>query len=117
MIGSDTTSILFLALLAVQAVGTAIYLFYVKRLFSCLEANEPGAFESLGSPHLILNNTLRTNWLLLRWLWRKDFLSLSHREARYLATRVHAWARVLLVNSMALLLVFAAIFANAPRVT
>jgi hypothetical protein len=97
---------IFVALLVVQGVGTLVYVFFTSRMLSSLEAHERSAHEALGSPSLFLNNTPRNNWLVIGWLWRKEFLSLAHPEVVRRAGLVRALLLALAVNFATLLLLF-----------
>ena len=40
----------------------------------------PQEWERLGSPTMIMNNTLRNNALVGKWLWCKEYLRLDNQE-------------------------------------
>jgi hypothetical protein len=48
------------------------YLCCVKSLFSYLKAHHPATWMSLGSPTLFLNNSIRNNWVLLKFLFSRE---------------------------------------------
>lgn len=100
------TGILFISLSAVQALGTAIYLVLITRLFSQLRAQHPDVYETLGRPSMILNNTIGNNVRVVRWLWRKDFLSLSDAHTVASARRIRTLLITLYANFAVLMLAF-----------
>ena len=104
MAGIGAASFIFLS--AVQGIGTAIYLFLVGRLFNRLEAHHRSVYESMGSPSLVRNNNVRNNMLVLRWLWRKEYLNLPDRETVRCASHVRTLLLTLSVNFAILLVLF-----------
>jgi hypothetical protein len=96
----------FVVLSAVQGIGTAVYLFLMGRLFNRLEAHHRSVYESMGSPSLVRNNNFRNNMLVLRWLWRKEYLNLPDLETVRRASRVRALLLILSVNFAILLVLF-----------
>jgi hypothetical protein len=103
---TDRAALLLVVLFAVQAVGTVTYLFLVGRLFSRLEREHVVAYQSLGSPSLVLNNSIQNNMRVLRWLWRKEFEELGDAKTIASARVVRTLLVALSVNVAALLLVF-----------
>lgn len=87
----------FILLLGYAAL-VPIYLMRLQRWFSLLKAHEPALFSRLGEPHLILNNTPRTNAKVLPYLLRGSFSELANSEAKALASSV----RRLLIAGLAL---------------
>jgi hypothetical protein len=78
---SSSLAIVFIGIAGVLFVATIVYLILIARLLGLLRDRFPQLYESLGSPSLILNNTPKNNILLLGWLWRRDFSSLSDTVA------------------------------------
>jgi hypothetical protein len=48
------------------------YLCCVKSLFSYLKAHHPATWMALGSPTLFLNNSIRNNWVFLKFLFSRE---------------------------------------------
>ena len=94
----DLAATSYLALFVVQAIGTLIYLILISRLFSRLETRCGEVWQSLGRPSLFLNNSIRNNGLVLRWLWSKEFLGLRDREIVRLAGIVRVLFITLLIT-------------------
>jgi len=109
MLESLATAII--VLWCIQAIGTAIYLFQIGWLLRCLKASHFAVWESLGSPHLILNNRPSNNWLVLRWLWTKEYSELSDPDFERRAGFVRALLLTLTANFALLLLLFFSSFA------
>ena len=105
---SEIAAVTFIALFGVQAAGTIAYLFLMSRMFSRLEAHHGDVYETLGRPGLFVNNTPRNNVVVLGWLWRKEFLSLSDAETVRRASVVRALLLSLTVNFAVLLALFVA---------
>jgi hypothetical protein len=106
---SEIAAISFIVLFGVQATGTLAYLFLISRMFSRLEVHYGDVYETLGRPGLFLNNTHRNNVVVLGWLWRKEFLSLSDAETVRRASVVRALLVSLAVNFAALSTLFFAV--------
>jgi hypothetical protein len=102
----NIVAVSFIVLFGVQAAGTLAYLFLMSRMFSRLEVHHGDVYETLGRPGILLNNTLRNNVVVLGWLWRKEFLSLSDAETVRGASVVRALLVWLAVNFAILLTLF-----------
>ena len=97
----------FLALFALQVVGTLAYFVIVAKLLRRLRSDHPAVFESLGSPSLIANNTPKNSMLFLRWLWRRDYTDLGNPGTVSAASTVRIMLVALLFNLVALIVLFA----------
>ena len=76
----------------------------------------PEVYDSLGSPSLILNNTVRNNRLVLAWLWNEDYSDLGDPETVQRANLVRRFLVTLLINFGSLIGVYLlAMFAAASR--
>lgn len=85
---TDVVALAFFGLFTLQAVGTVAYLVLVVRLFSRLESRHRPVFEALGSPSLLLNNSISNNFKVLGWLWGKDYEGLGDPDTERLAETV-----------------------------
>jgi hypothetical protein len=54
-----------------------IWLAAIVWLFRRLRTRHPVTYEAIGSPDLFRNNTLRTNWLFLKFLFGGQWQSLN----------------------------------------
>ena len=54
------------------------------RMFRLLRQNHREVYESLGSPSLLLNNSIRNGWLSLRFLMRGDYRDVNDDRVRKL---------------------------------
>jgi hypothetical protein len=61
--------VLFVAIFSVLAVMAVIWFICVAWLSRRLRAHHPSVHEELGSFSLFWNNSPRTGWLLLKFLW------------------------------------------------
>jgi len=52
--------------------GAITWLIMVSALFRRLKRDHPEKFHAMGEPGLILNNTPRTSWTLLRFLFKRE---------------------------------------------
>ena len=86
---SSNESIWFAVLFAAMLIWFAL----AHRLFQLLRENHREIYESLGSPSLLLNNTVRSNWLGLKFLFTGSFRSVNDRRI----TRLCRFMRVYLV--------------------
>jgi hypothetical protein len=91
-------AIFFLALVAVQFVGTLVYLVLIGTLLASLKRDHANVWESLGRPSLFLNNTIRNNVLVLKWLWRKGYSDLQNPATRRHASTVRTLLLMLFMN-------------------
>jgi hypothetical protein len=105
----NPASIAFLALVAVQVLGTVVYLVFAGRLLRRLQVHHSAVHESIGSPQLIANNTPRNNWLFLRWLWSREFEALPDSDSVALARRVRVLLLWLLLGFGAIITMFLAL--------
>jgi hypothetical protein len=92
-------SFAFIAVAAVQILGTIVYLVNAGRLFRRLESQHATVHESIGSPSLILHNTPRNNLLFFRWIWNREFESLDSPSSIALSRLVRSLLVGLLVVS------------------
>jgi hypothetical protein len=99
----------FIAVAAVQVLGTIAYLINVGRLFRRLEQRHKLVHESMGSPLLIMNNTPRSNLLFFRWIWNRDFRTLDNPESITLANLVRSLLVGLLCGFALLIALFVAV--------
>ncbi len=103
---SGIAAIVFMVLFAFQFLGTVAYLFLIAGLFKRLKASHTPVWEALGSPSLFLNNNIRNNWLVLRWLWAKRYMDLQEADTIDLAGTVRAVLLTLLANLAVLIVLF-----------
>ena len=67
-----------------------VYLLKLKFLFDSLEKNYEETWKSLGSPSLIMNNSLGNNIKFIKWLLKKQYTGLNEQtinlsnQCRYL---------------------------------
>jgi hypothetical protein len=99
----------FIAIAAVQVLGTIAYLVNAGRLFRRLEHRHKLVHESMGSPLLIMNNTPRNNLLFFRWIWNRDFKTLDDPESMALASFVRSLLVWLLCGFAVLIALFVAV--------
>lgn len=69
-------SVLFAAILAWFALAA--------RMFRLLRQDHREVYESLGSPSLVLNNSVRNGWLSLRFLMSGDYREVNDHRVRRL---------------------------------
>jgi hypothetical protein len=60
-----------------------VWLLLVAWMFRRLRGQHAETFAALGSPSLFLNNTPRTNWLFLKFLFQEQWQGLGDRSAGY----------------------------------
>jgi hypothetical protein len=89
-----------LFILAIVWLGLIVWLFRRLRL------RHPATYEAMGSPSLFWNNSMRNNWLLLKFLFGGQWRALG--DARLSA--VIRGMRVLLIVSLAGFAAFLAAF-------
>ncbi len=67
----------FWGLLLAAAVA---WLFLSRRLYVTLKCNYPGVYNSLGSPRLIMRNSIATNHKIIMFILRRDYESTNNNE-------------------------------------
>ncbi len=102
----NSIGIAFIAVFAVQFLVTVIYLVQIGRLLRRLESKHKSIHDSLGSPLLVFNNTLRNNMLVLGWLWRREFETIDDNETIALARIVRALLLALACGFVLVILLF-----------
>jgi hypothetical protein len=69
----SVSGILF-AILAASCIAGLIAMHFFLRY---LRLNHSTTWQHLGSPSLVMNNTISNNISVLRWLWKKEYLELE----------------------------------------
>ena len=92
----DVAAIVLVILVGFQFLGTAVYLFLIRKVLVHLETNHTVTWRQLGEPSLFLNNSPRNSLLVVRFLWNKQYLLLQDAELTHLASRVRGLLVVLL---------------------
>lgn len=82
-------SVLFASILVWFVLGT--------RLFRLLREDHPEVYESLGSPSLFLNNTIKNNWLSLRFLVTGRYRELGDKRVTRLCNVMRVFLAAYLV--------------------
>ena len=77
-------------LIVVNFLVVIAYLWSVARFYRYLKREHPTAWQNLGSPSLILNNSIKNNWLVMVYLIRQKYRQLDDRFLYALAMRVIA---------------------------
>lgn len=57
--------------------GVIVWFVMVSSLFRRLRRDHPEKFRTMGEPGLFLNNTPRTNWTFIRFLFKREDRELS----------------------------------------
>jgi hypothetical protein len=68
---------IFIAAWAIMFAAAVVWLATVAWLFRRLRNNHEAQYESLGSPTLFWNNSLRNQWLLAKFLFGSQWKSLN----------------------------------------
>lgn len=69
-------ALLFMAIIGFT-VSTLVWFGRVRRLFSALEQRHQAKYIAMGSPSLLVRNNIETNIALMRFLFRKEYLTLG----------------------------------------
>jgi predicted PurR-regulated permease PerM len=84
---TDIAAILVVILFPALMIIIAIYLFTLSRFFRELKDYEPDVWSRLGSPSLIMNNSISNNIKFLGFLFRNEYMNLKQElvsEAKYI---------------------------------
>ena len=68
--------ILFIALMTM----TVIWLILISWLFRRLRMRHPPVYQGMGAPTVFWNNSMRNNWLFLKFLWSSRTRELGDRQ-------------------------------------
>jgi len=71
----------------------AVWLLLIARLFSLLRDRHPAAYEAMGSPSLFWNNSVRNQWLFLKFVMTSRGRNFDDREI----VRLVGFIRIILV--------------------
>ena len=71
---------IFFFLIIVLAAFAVVIIYLNYQLLTLLRNNHPTKWHELGSPTLILNNSIKNNMAVLKFLKNKDYLELSDQK-------------------------------------
>jgi|ERR1035437_5711222 hypothetical protein len=80
-------------LMAAVVVGLAMQ----HRLLKDMRTRHAAVWESLGSPTLIMNNSVSNNLAVMRFLWRKEYQSIDDPDFVALARAVRIYSIAYLI--------------------
>jgi len=83
-----TSKLVFHALWVTMMLSVGAALLLVHDFLRNLKHNHPTRWHELGEPSLFLNNSLRNNFLVLQFLFRKEYLHLKDHIVEEKAERV-----------------------------
>ena len=78
-----------------ETIFTLLVIFFVVGvishglLLSFLRKNHPEIWNGLGSPTLFINNSVKNNRLVLKFLWRKEYLQVDDTKLHRIASANH----------------------------
>lgn len=78
---SAIEAVLFSLLMAMVVVWFGLILWTFRRL----RTKHPETYEAIGSPSLFWNNSMRNNWMFLKFLYGSEWLRLSDRPLSLVA--------------------------------
>ena len=102
MLAENTAQALPPVLFFVLLACVIVWFVLVTRLFRLLRTRHPDVYESLGSPTLILNNSIRNGWLFTRFLLGGHFRDIDDTETVRLCQFMRVFAICYLVLFIAL---------------
>jgi hypothetical protein len=80
-------AVMFLGCIALAVLCTVATQVSVTRMLGRIRREDPLVFESLGSPHVILNNTPRTNQRIYSFLKNREYENLRDQDLVRAAAR------------------------------
>ena len=75
---------LYTALFGVLFTSVFVWLFLVFRLFKLLETEHPEKYKAMGKPSLFWNNSPKTSWELMKFLFKREYASLGSSKVSFL---------------------------------
>jgi hypothetical protein len=100
---SSTVATIWIGLLFVAAI---VWLVLISWVFRRLRRIHPAAYEAIGSPSLLWNNSMRNNWLFFNFLFRSRWRSLGDSRLSVAARGMQALLIVYVVGFVAFLVRF-----------
>lgn len=98
----------FLVCIGITAVSIVATLVSATRMLGKLKRGDPGEFERLGSPHIVMNNTPRTNLRIFSFLKDREYEALGDQtivKAASTTRKMYVTTFCLFALSLALLIV------------
>jgi hypothetical protein len=94
-------------LLAVSCIAGLVAMHFFLR---CLRLHHVATWQHLGTPTLVMNNTIRSGLSVMRWLWKKEYVALEDPHLTRFAQAMIAYQMLYLV-----VFVVVVLFAAPPR--
>jgi hypothetical protein len=99
--------VIFVICVGMAAVSTVVTLTCVIRMLGILKRREPEEFQRLGAPHVVMNNTPRTNLAIFTFLKDREYEALRDQTV----IRAASTTRKMYVATFCLYAVFLAVLA------
>jgi hypothetical protein len=93
---------LFFTLFGMAFVWFALVFWFFRRL----RLRHPAAYEAIGSPTLFWNNSMRNNWLFLKFLYTSSWRTLADPGLSFAARLMQVWTVVYILGFAVLLILF-----------
>jgi hypothetical protein len=68
-----------------------VWLYLLYWLFRRLRCKHPTCYEAIGSPSLFWNNSMRNNWLFMKFLWSPSALELGDTAVVKVVRFLRVW--------------------------
>jgi len=91
---------------ALMMLAILVTLVSVHTLLKYLRENQVNTWHRLGDPSIFVNNSLRNNYMVLKFLFRKEYLALSDCLLTRMATKVRVYYFISLSLLSALAMLF-----------
>ncbi len=105
-------SVLFYVLWVTMMLSITVVLLLVFDFLNALKRDHRAIWKELGEPSLFLNNSLRNNFLVVRFLYKRQYLQLEGEIFREKAARLRMAYIVALI--LFVLTLIALLFAGQP---
>lgn len=71
---------IFIPIFAVLFLSVFVWFFLVSRLYKILSTDHPDIYKDLGEPTLFWNNSPRTAFLLMKFIFKKQYLGKNNSK-------------------------------------
>jgi len=81
----------FFPVFTVLFLSVFVWFFLVSRLYKILSSNHPGIYKDLGEPTLFWNNSPKTAFLLMKFIFQKQYLGNNDSKLESLGSKMFAF--------------------------
>jgi len=103
----------FVPIFFILFLSVIVWFFLVSRLYKLLSSKHPEIYKYLGEPTLFWNNSPKTAFLLMKFIFKKQYLGNNDLELEKLGRRMFAFSIMYITLFSFLFISFMLVGANA----